>query len=432
MKFSTIISTAAFTASTLAIATPFDKVRMIKRQQPFLNGSIALGNEDSTVYRTVTPTSTITHLKTIVVSIPTTTTSAREVVSQSVVVSEVVTTKDNGEITTVDVTSTEKLTSTVYDTITTQTVKTITAPAQDAQNVINSAVNNDGVASVDNIIVSKKKKTLTVTHPIYITVTASATASGISPAIVTSLAGNDVDTVTLETDVTSTLKATTTAPYQNGTLSTGDYAANQLITTTVVLPKSETTVHTYTHQVTSTVTNFIVVTHTAALPSESASVETVTSVNEFIYNSQEVATETSTSMVTSVITLTRTATQQTTTETQKNTIYYTVTRTLASTTVVETRSAVDTETKTRTNTFTITVPVSATCTAAAVSGVEATSTVDSAAAALASTFSTTLYARPSLASMSSAWNATSASVTESAAGSFQRRHVNKRRFALWF
>ncbi|KAF5101057.1 hypothetical protein D0Z00_001057 [Geotrichum galactomycetum] len=425
MKFSTIISTAAFTASTLAIATPFDKVKLIKRQQPFLNGSIALSNEDSTVYRTVTPTSTITHLKTIVVSIPATTTSAREVVSESVVVSDVVTTKDSGEITTVDVTSTEKLTRTVYDTITTQAVKTITAPAQDVQNVINSAVNNDGVASVDNIIVSKKKKTITVTHPIYITVTASATASDVAPAVITSLAGNDVDTVTLETAVTSTLKASTSAPYQNGTLS----AADQLITTTVVLPKSETTVHTYTHQVTSTVTNFIVVTHTAAAPSESASVETVTSVNEFIYNSQEVATETPTSMVTSVITLTRTATRQTITETQKNIIYYTVTRTSANSTVVETRSAVDTETKTRTNTFTITVPVSATSTG----GVEATaSTDDSAAAAAPSPFSTTLYAKPSFASMSGAWNATTVSATAPAADSFERRNFQKRRLAFWF
>lgn len=424
MKFSTIISTAALTASTLAVATPFDKVRMIKRQQPFLNGSIALGNEDSTVYRTVTPTSTITQLKTIIVSIPTTTTSAREVVSQSVVVSDVTTTNDSGEVTNVGVTSTAQLTNTVYDTITTQAVKTITAPAQDAQNVINSAINNNGVASVDNIVVSKKKKTITITNPIYITVTAPATATGVPPAVITSLAGNDVDTVTLETDVTSTIKAATTAPYQNVTLSTGNYAPNQLITTTVVLPKSDIAVHTRTHQVTSTVTNFIVFTRTAALPSETPLVETVTSVNEFVYNSEEVATETPTSMVTSVITLTQTAIEQTITSTQKNTIYYTVTRTLDSTTVVETRSAVDTETHTRTNTFTVTVPVSATSTAAA-SGVENTSTFNS----TSSTFSTTLYARPSIASISGAWNATSASATTD---SFQKRHVHKRRFALWF
>lgn len=432
MKVFTIISTAAFTASALALTEPFDKVKLIKRQQPFFNSSIALDTlgKDSTIYQTITPTSTIKQLKTIFVTIPSTTTSARQVVSNSVAVSNVISTNDNGETTTFDVTSTEKITDTVYATITTNVVKTITAPTNEVQNVISSVINNDGVAAVDNIVVSKKRKTLTVTQPIYITVTASATLSGASPAVVTSFAGNEVDTVTLGEDITSTIKLTTTGRYQNSTLSavtgTADVIANadDLITTTLIMPASTTSVHTRIRRVTSTITNFIVVTHTATHLSETPSVETVTTVNEFIYNSQEVATETPTSIVTNILTLTRTAFEQTVTETLKNTIYYTVTRTSNSKAVVETRSAVDTETKTRTNTFTVTIPVS--MVSATASDVE-TSSID-AAVGLKETVST-VYATPSFASV---WNTTSAYPTDAVTNGFKRRHFHKRRFPIQF
>ncbi|KAF5092862.1 hypothetical protein D0Z03_002660 [Geotrichum reessii] len=430
MKVFTIISTAAFTA--FALAEPFDKVKLIKRQQAFFNTSVAVDSlsQDSTIYQTITPTSTIKQLKTIFVTIPSTTTSARQVVSNSVVVSNVVSTNGNGETTTFDVTSTQKITDTVYATITTNVVKTITAPTNEVQNVISSVINNDGVAAVDNIIVSKKRKTLTVTQPIYITVTASATLSGASPAVITSFAGNEVDTVTLGEDITSTIKLTTTGRYQNTTLAavtgTADVIANanDLITTTLVMPASTTSVHTRIRRVTSTITNFIVVTHTATRLSETPSVETVTTVNEFVYNSQEVATETPTSVVTNVVTLTRTAFEKTVTETLKNTIYYTVTRTSDSKTVVETRSAVDTETKTKTNTFTVTIPVS--MASATASDVE-TSSIDS-AAGFKETLST-VYATPSFASV---WNTTSVYPTDAVTNGFKRRHFHKRRFPILF
>lgn len=334
----TVLCSLLFSASALAL--DFAKLQPFAKRQHYSN---------STVTEYVTPTSTLTKYLTMTVTVPTTCTSATVVPTETVYVSSYETTGASGEVSAVEYTTTQQITLTAYATVTNYIVKTISAPTSEVQNVIDSVVSQGGTVCVGNTVVSVQEKTLTVTQPIYVTVLANSTASTATPSVSTT---EEVDTITVTKQITSYLPSSTA--FSNSTA----YFSNSTgpLVTTYTLTETSTLLTTIDHQVTSTVTNYIVVTKSVPTPTT----ETVTTVNEFVYNSQETVTSTPVQTITKVITLTTSLVAETSSSTIYETYYYTVTRTASNSTVTVECTATDAETYTMTQTKTVTVPVSAT------------------------------------------------------------------------
>lgn len=344
MKSATILSTLFLTS---AFALEFPKFRLLNRGQHYSNNSLTAhdSTDDSTVTQVYTPTSTLTQYLTVTVTVPTVSVSASALTTNTVVTSAYETTLSDGHVSDVTFTTTQDITKTLYMTVTNTITKTITAPSDSVREVIDSVVKLGGIAAVDSTVVSKLEKTLTLTHPIYITVAAepTGTASG-TPNVISS---NEIDTITITSIITKiiqepNIQTVTSNPFANKTAP---------LVTTYILTDTTTALTTINHKVTSTVTNFITVTNTAA-----GVVETKASTNQFVYNSEETVTLTPTKTITQVITLTTTAVEETKTSTVYHTYLYTVTETNQGKTSTVERTAVDTETSTWTKTNTITVP----------------------------------------------------------------------------
>jgi hypothetical protein len=241
------------------------------------------------------------------------------------------------------VTRTVQNTISSYITVTNTLTRTLTAPSSAVQDVVNSAVEAKGVAVIDNTIVSKETKTLTVTN--YYT----ATAGNSSQAV--------VDTITVERLLTKVLDNTTTVPTGSIAVSTALFrnsTSESPIVSTITLTKTRRS--TITRPVTSTITNFITVTNSAG-----EAVETKTSVNEFVYNTVETI-DTADSTVTSTITLTTSTFKRTVT----NIIYFTYTYTTTNSNGnIETRTATNAENVVQTQTHLLTVAANPTAEASA-------------------------------------------------------------------
>lgn len=328
MKTSTVLSSLFFAASTLAL--DYSNLRLLQRSY--------YGNDSVT-------TITATDIQTVTAVIPTTVTTCIEVPTQTVIVTDYEVTASNGDVVSTQSTVVKDITITSTVTVTSSAVTTVITPSADVQKAIDAAVDKGGVAVHDSTFVSQETKTLTVTQPIYITITptASGTVSPV-PRIVTS---QELDTLTIIRQITKYVpRSSSVSPaFQNSTKSA--------IVSTVYVNELSTVTSTVEVPITSTVTNYVYITNSAK-----STVGTSATVNTFVYNSVQTVTLTPTLTITKVVTLTPTIVVDVVTSTIPCVYLYTVTPNG----VPEERTAVVTDTLTETITKTITVPAETTAT----------------------------------------------------------------------
>lgn len=320
--------------------------RFFNKRQYFANTTDVGSTSPSTVYQVYTPTSTITktNFLTITAQIPTEIVTVTPVISTCLITSAVPTTFPNGATSEVTYTLTSEIAQSSEVTVTRTITKTIVAPSDDLQGVINSVVKAGGVASVGSTVVSVREKVITVTQPVYVTITPAVIGTAEpTPQVITS---SEIDTITITQQITKIIVLPTTeSPLFRNTsvplISTQLVESTQTILTTIDSPA------------TSTVTNTITITNSAGVE------ETKVSVAEFTYNSQITSTLTPVTTITKTITLTTTAVVEPRATTVSRTYCYQVTLTNqdGQESVVQ-RTAVDAETSSWTVTKTITVPAS--------------------------------------------------------------------------
>lgn len=320
--------------------------RFFDKRQYFANTTHVSSKPGSTVYQVYKPTSTITKINflTVTAQIPTEVVTVTPVLSTRLITSAIPTTFPNGATSKVTYTLTSKIVQSSEVTVTRTITKTIVAPSDDVQGLINSVLEAGGVASVGSTVVSLNEKVITVTQPIYATITPAVTGTAEpTPQVITL---SEIDTITITQQITKIVVLPTTE------LPLFRNVSVPLISTQLV-ESTQTILTTIDYPAISTVTNTITITNSAGVE------ETKVAVAEFTYNFQKTSTLTPVTTITKTITLTTTAVVEPKATTVLHTYCYQVTHINqdGQESVVQ-RTAVDAETSSWTVTKTITVPAS--------------------------------------------------------------------------